>query len=292
MNGSFRESVAEPVRVTARTLDRWLGRWVYGNTNSFTMNNAGHRDIRRCRAAAPRSHRGSIDVAAFRRIGFVLVEGVFDDQVVGSIQARFRKLIEDPACYSVDSKHRIDRRDVRRTIYDFHQRAPELRELLSGNVRLAFEHYYQSNIKVMRAVAYRNYWVEPDVARTGIYANLWHCDARRPSVTKIMMNLSDVTERDGPFHIQSRARTRRMMRLGFRNRRDLGGAEREIDDTLHVKRLVGPAGTALLCNTEQCLHRAGIPEESHHRDLLMIQILPSRTPLTEDWTQHPGYEVR
>ena len=36
---------------------------------------------------------------------------------------------------------------------------------------------------------------------------------------------------------------------------------------------VGKRGKVLICNTTQCLHRAGIPEEGSFRDLLIISVL-------------------
>ena len=53
-----------------------------------------------------------------------------------------------------------------------------------------------------------------------------------------------------------------------------------------IARLVGPPGTAMFANTELCLHRAGIPQPGHVRDIMEFTFLPAREPLSSDWWAH------
>ena len=139
----------------------------------------------------------------------------------------------------------------------------------------------------MQVVAYRNYAVPAGIAEGEIYSSNWHCDARRPSLLKLMLNISDVTDQDGPFHVVSRQRTRTLLTMGFKNRHDYGLPDDVMEDPQHVVKLVGPSGTGMLCCTYRCLHRAGIPAPGRHRDLLRMVFVPSARPLADDWVNRP-----
>ena len=42
-------------------------------------------------------------------------------------------------------------------------------------------------------------------------------------------------------------------------------------------------GSTFMCNCNLGLHRAGVPEPDHYRDLIQIQFAPSSNPLPKDW---------
>ncbi len=81
------------------------------------------------------------------------------------------------------------------------------------------------------------------------------------------------------------------MDLGFRNRKNYGVSIGEIENPEWMVKAVGPSGAAIFANTSECFHRADIPEEGRQRDLIEIQVRPSRRPLAEDWWDHMNRTV-
>jgi len=73
--------------------------------------------------------------------------------------------------------------------------------------------------------------------------------------------------------------------MGFRNRHRYNLSKDVLEDPNHVVKAIGPTGTAMLCNTELCLHRAEIPEEGHFRDIIQFQFGSSKKPLVDNWIE-------
>ena len=71
--------------------------------------------------------------------------------------------------------------------------------------------------------------------------------------------------------------------MGFKGRHDYGLPIEVVEDPKHVVKLVGPPGTAVLCNPQLCLHRADIPAKGQIRDIIEFRFRPSNKPLDENW---------
>lgn len=274
-----------------RDANLWLGRAIFGNANPLTLNMRGFWDLYRFRhsGVVPALFDTNVDVESMRRIGYALLSERYSSDLMGAILEKFEELIA-AGNYERDKRNTRDGELYRYHIADANLFIPEIKNLLNANLRAALRNYYGSHFEVMRVNVWRNLGITEVLERQGIYATRWHCDNRRPSVVKLMINLSDVTEKDGPFHIKSRDQTRDAMRRGYRWRGDYGTAEEVVEDPSTTLRLVGPAGSGILCNTELCLHRAGAVAPGRHRDLISFKFRPARTPLPEDWWQHKGFE--
>ena len=48
-------------------------------------------------------------------------------------------------------------------------------------------------------------------------------------------------------------------------------------------KLKGSSGTALMCNTEFCVHKAGEPYKNKTRDMIVFQFKPSNKPFNYNW---------
>ena len=64
------------------------------------------------------------------------------------------------------------------------------------------------------------------------------------------------------------------LKKGFVVRQNYGGAEAFMADPKNFTRLLGPPGTAILCRTSACIHRAGIPEAGQYRDIGELRFRP------------------
>jgi hypothetical protein len=139
---------------------------------------------------------------------------------------------------------------------------------------------------VYRILAWRNEYVPPEVvSRSEVFSNHWHCDTRPTSILKLFVNLTEVGPEDGAFSLLPLPVSRRATRLMLARQRAATGWHRcptlpEENAAVHA---LGPPGSAVLCNTERCLHRAGVPGPGRYRDIAQFQLIPARVPLGAAW---------
>ena len=142
---------------------------------------------------------------------------------------------------------------------------------------LGLENYYNNKISIAEIQVKRNLPLENKeyynrYTRTKefeIYSNYYHVDAYVNTHIKMFINLQDVSEEDGPLHIYSKSSTRKFIKENkYKNRQNYLCKEL---NGLYVNS--GMVGETLFANTTECLHRAGIPKENHHRDILFISFI-------------------
>lgn len=226
----------------------------------------------------------------FRKVGYAAKPTPYPDALIQAIRTKLMALMEDKNNYiNQMSSGYQGKEDIRRVLKDPMKCLPELRNLIDQPVIDQIESYFGSYFDIQSVEVWRNYHV-PAAEKGGaeVYSDFWHFDQRTIDFVKLFVNLSDVTEDDGPFHIQSRQRSRELLRKGFKNRKDYGLPLEEMDHPSHVVKAVGPAGTGLYCNTEVCLHRADIPKKGHFRDIIQFRFIPAHKPLAADWFNNPA----
>ena len=109
----------------------------------------------------------------------------------------------------------------------------------------------------------------------------WHFDHQYPDGFTLFFCLSDVTApADGPFQAIAAPDTRRLLALGFdasKRKEDPNGglSQAAIEAVPSFTRLTGTVGTMMLCHTSYCVHRAGLPEQGHTRDMGMFAFRPT-----------------
>ncbi|MBI49372.1 MAG: hypothetical protein CL850_03685 [Crocinitomicaceae bacterium] len=132
------------------------------------------------------------------------------------------------------------------------------------------EKYYNSSLYISNCNLRRTYgFTKIENSPKEFYAENWHCDTYINNFFKIFINISDIKDIDGPTNILSKKETKKFVRANnYLNRKSYN--QNSNDDIFFN---VGKRGKVLICNTTQCLHRAGIPEEGSFRDLLIISVL-------------------
>ena len=261
---------SKTVEGLGRKLDTAAGKKFFGNTVGFKLNLKGRKKSAN---------------SEFAKNEYLYLGQPFDKSLIKTIRERFSEIIEDDR-YSVD--HSIfEGKSYQRHIKRPNSSIPEIRKILTDELILKVEEYYSGYFTVNRVEAISNYSV-PDavVKQTELLSSHWHCDYKRTDYTKLFINLSDVTEDDGPFHIISRARTKELMLLGYKTRNDYHVQIDEFEDKQYILKGIGPIGTAYLANTELCLHRAGVPQIGHTRDTLQLRFVKSDKPIRPDWINH------
>jgi hypothetical protein len=156
------------------------------------------------------------------------------------------------------------------------QLLPHLEKVLSGGTVPTLEAFYQCKTKVLNFHIYRIFNPQeigiPSENAYGSTSN-WHTDGSTTESLKIFFMLSDITPNDGPMQILNREESRGL--FGSKLFGSRVGAQ-ALDE--HISRfnkplsLTGKKGTMFVALTNECLHRASLPDPGRVRDLLTLQI--------------------
>lgn len=133
------------------------------------------------------------------------------------------------------------------------------------------EEYYNSSLYISNFNLRRTFgFTKTENSLEEFYAENWHCDTYVNNFFKIFINISDIKKTDGPTNILSKIETKKFVKFNnYSNRKSY--IQNTNDDDIFLN--VGNSGKVLICNTTQCLHRAGVPEKDSYRDLLIISVV-------------------
>lgn len=255
-----------------------VGRALFRNSNGFINNVAGRSNIAKARLLSDYEPTNNEQANQLRSQGFVELGKIVDDETISSIQDQYIELLESGQSYPL-REH--DGEVYSRSVSRIYQQIPELGHLLTDEVKEIVQDYYKSHLGIKHLHAWRNYHAPRELLKdTEIYSDSWHCDVILTDVVKLFVNLSDVTEEHGPFHVISRDASRDLINQGYeRNREEM--PDRFVDED-EVTKAIGPTGSAMLCTTWNCFHRAGHIAEGNTRDIIQFQFEPSTELLPED----------
>jgi len=268
-----------------KEIDTGIGRQVFGNTASFTKNFEGgfrKKMIYLGQDSKKNLHRKPSE---FELTGYYKLKKSIDNSIMTEILSKHQNMIEDDE-YSFPGptyKGKYYTRHLKRPYRDI----PEFSKLLTHEIIETLEEYYHGYFKVELIECGRNYSVPLDVQKEKeFFSSRWHNDRQRTYYTKLFVNLSDVTDNDGPSHIMTRSRTTQLLKMGFKNRVNYNLPIEVVEDKKYLFKGTGTIGTAYLCNPQLCFHRAGMPAPNHQRDLITLRFEPSKTPLQDDWINY------
>lgn len=268
--------------ILVNKIDIGLGRKIYGNTAGFMYN---VRSKSKVLTKIDDSVKNT-DPQLFSLVknGFTEFTNSYDSSLIKNIQNKIQSLIEDDK-YSVPTSGYKDK-IYGRAIVEPTKVIPELSKLITNDILSFLRKYYTSHFTITHILIRRNYSVPLEIRKTNeMFSNFWHNDRDAPSQIKYFVHMTDVTEKDGPFHIQTKDRTRELIKMGFGGRSNYKLPEKILEDPKHVTKMLGPAGTSFFGDANSCLHRAGDPEDGHFRDMITFLIEPSNKPITENWIE-------
>jgi hypothetical protein len=275
--------------------DRWLGAKYYGNFAGFHNNLGGELAEFKNRKFSPRFVSSSADSISeeqeaameLRHNGYTVLGNIYESNLIDQITTRYNELIEQDEHTQV--AHTNDPGDgnvyLRGIKPPQEQHFPEVSQLFTDKIEDVLKHYYRSQVQIRSYRAYRTRHVPQDLMeRTEVYNNYWHCDGKTSDHIKLFVCLSDITEKDGPLHIMPKKYTKNLSKLRPQFDRETDGEPGGVvDENGTPVTLTGRPGTVMLANTQSCLHRAGVPDEGHTRDLIQFYLAPSSTPLSDNW---------
>lgn len=279
-----------------RPIDRRIGVQVLGETGLASQRIKAEYARKKIASSEPTSlpplsEENHETATAIRENGFCRLQHSYDDSLIESIQESFEELIADQdfnyTKRGSDGEIYMDgfMNDERKKEVDLREHFPEMKDILTEDIKRHLAAYYQSWFKPTSVQMYRTHHI-PDHVGSEIYSNHWHIDEGIGThKLKLFVLLSDVDEEGGPLRTVSTDETRRIQKevdylSGNRRYSPDGVIEEKADD---VVTFTGRQGSSLFCRTNVNLHRAGVPAEGQHRDILQIVFAPAENPLPDNW---------
>ena len=262
-------------------LDLSAGKILYGNTAGLRHNILG--SLTKLKTKQQKQKLLSSDAISYlNEFGYVKLDNLYDQNMIQKFIESYLKLIEDDRYSTIRTEYKG--KVYSRYVNMIYKQIPEIKNFLTDKLIRIIKDHYGGKFQVHHVLAWRNYHVPEELTKEKeMFASHWHCDGRDTTRITLFVNLCDVSENTGPLHVQSINRTKQLVKMGFKGRRDYGLPIEVVEDPKHVVKLVGPPGTAVLCNPQLCLHRADIPAKGQIRDIIEFRFRPSNKPLDENW---------
>ena len=267
-------------------IDITIGKKLYGNTTGFIHNIKGQKKI--LTKVNETMKNTEPQLYSLVKNGFTKFPIQYDKSLIKNLQNKFQSLIEDDTFSFAHSGYK--EKDFGRIIRDPSKIFPEVSELITKDVLALVNKYYKSHFTISNIQCGRNYYVPLEIRKKfETFSNFWHNDRDPISQIKYFVYLTDVTEKDGPFHVQTKDRTIELIKMGFGNRDNYKLSLDILEDPKHVTKMLGPAGTSFFGSAPLCIHRAGDPDEGHFRDLIQFIFDSSDKTIGKNWIEKcPG----
>lgn len=247
----------------------------FGNTAGFKQNFygsifSGYHRLSARPAANIQSKEASINVNALRKNGLVKLDNAIDKTVINKIRKKADKLydeIQNPTNTKYIKVLAVD---------DIVKHLPEVFEVFNKNIIAIINGFFNSHFHIDEIVTRKTVHVPKNVLDMDeVYSNFWHCDSSPTCELAMFINLSDVTNQDGPTEAINKINTKKIIRKGKYSRDIDFNKQQVIGDKKQIVKFTGDAGAVMFAQTTKCLHRASIPEEGHVRDWLSFRLYPT-----------------
>ena len=262
-------------------LDRSTGRTFFGNHAGLKHNVTG--TIRKKKYSLSYDSTQNLkENSEFESNGYIYL-GKADLSLIEVINSKFQEMIEDDRYSEVGPEYKgtVYMRKLRNPIRDI----PEIRKLFTKDFVKKLEDCHNGHFQIKGVEMWRTNHIPPEIERESgdLFSNLWHCDYSNVDETKLFFYLVDITEKEGPIHMMPPNITKELIKKGYVDRYQIDLNNKLFESQGQIFKGIGSAGTALLINTEVCLHKAGNPTQNHHRDVMQFHFKSSSEPLSNDW---------
>ena len=262
-------------------------RLIYGNIAGLLNNFFPLRELKKFQKTSNVSSQ-QIPLAAtaaanlLHKEGVYLIKSNYTEELLKTIYKKYIEMIGNDL-HSIPSQNGCSR-----YLKNADKNIPELKELISTQLQEILMAYYGCYFIISDISAWRNHHV-PEIniatesAKYDVFSNTFHSDAVARTSLRLFVLLCDgVTKNTGAFRYHNRTNSEKIVKsLGFFSRPYMSKAAREkLLDPQTIKYFEGNIGDAALCNTQECLHAASIPEkEGSFRDMIQFVIHPSKQPI-------------
>lgn len=275
------ENPKNALYVVRVNIDQIMGRKLFKNDAGLRHNILGKISQLKTKKTVDVKAENVI-ISELDKKGYTSLGIPFKTSDVENVISKYKQMIED-------DEHSVIRTEYKNKVYSrmisqVYKKIPQIANFLTDEIIDMLKQHYKGSFQVHHVLAWRNHHVPHEIIEEKkLFASNWHCDGRDTSRVTLFINLSDVTEEHGPLHVQSKQRTKELIKMGFRGRHNYNLPEKVMEDPNYVVKNIGPSGTSVLCNPQLCLHRAGIPGPNKIRDIMEFRFKPSNRPFDKDW---------
>lgn len=271
--------ILSKAKVAFNRVDQNIGKKVFGNTTGLTRSVSGSDKLNKSMTEELKATNP--ELYSLKKNGFTRFKNSYDATLISTIREKYEKLMaSDEYSFAISG---YGNQIYSRAIRDPHKNFPEISKLITSDVISFLSGYYKSHFKIKHIYCGKNFHVPEDIKKKHeMFSNFWHCDRTLASEVKYFVYMSDVTEKDGPFHVQPINRTKELIKMGFGNRDHYDLPLDVLEDPSHMVKMTGQCGSSFFANATVCLHRAGDPEPNHTRNLIQFIIVPSDEPFSLD----------
>lgn len=173
---------------------------------------------------------------------------------------------------------------VKRTLYSQYITKDDLDYNLKKIIDENYNHitsYLGKNFLHDKTIIYRNFNFLEEFNDYDVYSNIWHQDTHDGKrLLRIFLLIENVDEKNGPLVILNREQTKKYWKL-LKDRYTQHNQNSRIDFENQIA-FTGKKGDYLIADTSNCMHRAGIPENT--RDMMQVTLYPN-------WMKKEGRKV-
>lgn len=251
-----------------------IGHYFYQNDGGFISNIVG-RYVRNRDAVLAKKNGFHIKKNTFseqlHKEGLVFYDGLIDSDVVDIISDQWNLYCENQ---EMPSDFRLQL-SSEQSLDVIKSKFPIINKALTEEIMDIVQQYYKSYINLLNIHLYRI--ITPsETMKEAAYGNTgnWHTDGSSSESLKIFILLSDVTDAHGPMNLISAKNTRNVVKNhNFKfSARD---SNLFIENNYQSVQFTGKKGKVMIARTNDCLHRASIPENGRTRDILTFYVTSS-----------------
>ena len=267
-----------------------LGQYFYHNDGGVVSNAVGryvwHRDMRLSKKNGFHT-KTNIFSQKLHKKGLVFYDGLIGSEVVNTLSEQWNTYCnsqEMPKDFrlQLSSEQSLD---------VIKSKFPTLDQVLTKEIIDIVQQYYQSYVNLLNIHLYRITTPTQDMMKTayGETGN-WHTDGSTSESLKIFILLSDVTDAHGPMNLISTKNTKNVIKNhNFKFSTD--SSNKFIKNNYQSVQFTGKKGKVMIARTNDCLHRASIPENGRTRDILTFYVTTSGIERKQnDMFNHCTYE--
>lgn len=253
---------------------------VFGNAIGLRYNLYPLIELRKLRKSFPQNNYNisSNDLALsqanqLNEFGYVKIKKPFNFELLKCIKNKYDLLIEN------DNSSISSPNGFTRFLLKPENAIPEIQDLLANEIKEVLFNYYRCSYRIESVRAWRNYHVpDYDPNTMDAFSNTFHNDDLPVTGLRVFILLCDnVTRKTGAFRFHDKKYSKKIVRsLNYFHRFKLSSESlKMLTNESQLKYFEGNLGDVCICNTQECLHAASIPEKGSFRDILQFEIYPT-----------------
>lgn len=253
---------------------------VFGNAIGLRYNLYPLLELRKLRKAFPKQNQiinNSIFALSqanhLNEFGYIKINNHFNEELLNNIKGKYDSLIENESS-SISSPNGFTR-----FLLKPENTIPEIQDLLVNEIKEVLFNYYKCSYRIESVRAWRNYHVPNyDPNTMDAFSNTFHNDDLPVTGLRVFILLCDnVTRKTGAFRFHDKKYSKKIIRsLNYFHRFKLSSESLNmLTNENQLKYFEGNLGDVCICNTQECLHAASIPEKGSFRDILQFEIYPT-----------------